>query len=152
MIISVHSARQYADAIAQLLPTGAAFDWHYNSVGDALILGLAAEFSRIDAQSNDLLAFAIAQHRPVFVGSTIYHYRIYLNDFFAGSIDAGNIMVEHLMPSAKVGVRVGSRLWSASRVYYLHVRYKLSAINFADLKSAIDAFKQAHILCFYEAF
>lgn len=149
MNIAAHISREFADAIKALLPSGAAWDWPEGGLGDSMLLGTAAELVRIDAAARDILGNAIELHRPKVTNWNIREYRRVAQQVLGGLAD-DLVRVDHLFGPARVGSRIGDRLWGTRSRYILRVRYDGSVVDPAVLWAALSAFKQAHVFLWFE--
>lgn len=179
MKLSVHTPREFGDALHALLPPGAAWDWPAGGLGDALLLGTAAELSRVEAATQGVLDTAIDTHRPMAIDWHISTYRAVAAAAIAGvaetmprrmfgigstvgqrlwSVAAPGVTfpvdlvrVDHLIRPFRVGAsRVGDSLWASDHIYSLRVRYYRSVIDPAPLRAALSAFKQAQVNLWFE--
>ncbi|BCB28442.1 hypothetical protein SKTS_33280 [Sulfurimicrobium lacus] len=178
MKITAHTPREFVDAIKDLLPPGAAWDWPVGGMGDGMLLGTAAELARVEAAAQNVLDSAIETHRPKTGSWHISEYRRVAVEALGGLTETmprrpaaigGHIgdrlwshaapglnfpidlvRVEHLLGPARVGSRIGDRLWGSRGRYVLRVRYYRSVVNPAVLWEALAAFKQAHVFLWFE--
>lgn len=60
------------------------------------------------------------------------------------------LRVDHLMRPFRVGSRVGDRLWGTANRYLLKVGYYRSVVDPQILFDALNAFKQAHVVLWFE--
>lgn len=177
MQLKSYSAADYASAQRALLPPGAAFDWPAGGFGDALLVGIGTELARVGADAQKVLDTAISKHRPA--SALNWHFREYLKiaeAAIAGVVEtkprsvvkigskigqrlwsgaAGqNFPVElmqiELMRPARVGCRIGNRLWGERGIYVMRVRYFSSAVDPKPLWDALAGFKQAHVFLWFE--
>ena len=176
MQINPHSASEYGNAIAALLPPGAAWDWPAGSIGRQLLQATGEELARVEAETQKVLDRAIEIHRP---GSANWHisaYRAVAAAAVAGIVEsiprtparvgckvghrlwsnAGAtfpvplVQVDHLVGPLRVGSHVGDRCWGSRGRYVLRVRYYRSVVNPYLLWQALNAFKQAHVFLWFE--
>lgn len=178
MRIIKHTVRQFADAIQALLPPGAAWKWPAGGLGDALLLGTAAELARVESDTQAVLDRAIEMHRPKTSGWHISEYRRVANEALGGLVEVmprktfavgGHVgdrcwsqaapaltfpvdlvQVDHLIGPLRVGSRVGDRCWGTRSRYVLRVRYYRSVVNPKVLWDALVDFKQAHVFLWFE--
>nr|VFK18120.1 MAG: hypothetical protein BECKLPF1236B_GA0070989_11348 [Candidatus Kentron sp. LPFa] len=178
MKIEAHTAREYADAISELLPPGKAWDWPAGGMGDDLLLGTARELARIEGETQKVLDNAIETHRPKESSWHIDAYRKVAADaldglvevmprraFTAGSKagerlwshDAPNrsfpiplVQVDHLLRPFRAGSHAGDLLWGNRSRYLLRVRYYRSVVKEGVLWEALAAFRQAHVFLWFE--
>jgi len=155
MKIPLHSAREFAAAVAALLPPGAAWQWPAGGLGDNMLLGTAQELARIEAHAQQLLDHAIATHRPK---ESSWHLSAYqrVADEALGTLQGTPgqplVTVKHLPRPLRVGSRVGDALWSTSSRYSILIYYDGSAINAAHLQAlqaALATFAQAHVVLWF---
>lgn len=173
MKTDLHTARQFADAIKNLLPPGDAYAWEEGSYGDGLLLALAEELTRLDADIQKVADRAIERHRPAATSWNISEYRRVAKEALGGLVETmprktfavgarvGDrvwsaaapsttfpvdlFRVDHLMRPLRVGSRVGDRLWASDSRYVMRVSYYRSVVNPDVLFRALAAFKQAHV-------
>lgn len=173
MKLEAHSPREFADALKDLLPPGAAWDWPVGGIGDTLLLGTAEELARVDAATQAVLDRAIDVHRPAASSWHINEYRRIAQEVigdlletmprrtFAVGSKVGDrawsiaapgmtfpvelVRVEHLLQPLHVGSRVGDRLYELQSRYVLRVYYYRSVVDPKPLFDALNAFKQAHV-------
>lgn len=174
MQITSYIASDYADAQRALLPPGAAFDWPQGGTGDALLNGMGAELARIGAGAQQALDNAIESHRPRHGSWHVSAYLGVAQEAIAGvaetrrtfavgskvgdrlwSAAAPNftvplVLVDHLVGPFRVGSKAGDRLWSTRSRYILRVRYYRSVVDPKRLWDALMAFKQAHVVLWFE--
>lgn len=178
MLLQTRTTGDYAQAIADLLPPGAAFAWPPDGFGFAVLAGTAQELARIDGQVSGVLDSAVDAHRPKFNSWHIGQYRRIAADAVVGMSEAlpratlavgshvGDrlwsingpsttfavplVQVDHLLRPLRVGSRVGDNLWSSRVRYFLRVRYYRSVVDPEGLWWALDAFKQAHVFLWFE--
>jgi hypothetical protein len=178
MKIASHTVRDYADAILALLPPGAAWEWPVGGLGNAMLLGTAEELARIEAAAQEVLDNAIETHRPKTGSWHISEYRKVASAALGNSSETfprraaaigGHIgqrlwshiapgltfpvalaQVDHLLGPARIGRRIGDRLWGTRSRYILRVRYYRSVVDPATLWAALDDFKQAHVFLWFE--
>lgn len=157
MKLQTHSARDFADAIQDLLPPGQAWEWPVGGFGDTVLLGAGQEFSRIDANVQSVLDSAIELHRPTAGNWHLREYervgRAAIADIQATMPGVELLRFEHLIKPFCVGAKVGAKVWSSRARYILKVYYSAAFIDPADgLFAALNAFKQAHVYLWMEAF
>lgn len=173
MKAQLHPPREFADAIKALLPPGAAWDWPSGGLGDNLLLALAEELSRVEANTQQVLDRAIEQHRPAATNWNIREYRRVASEAVRGVTEslprktfavgahvgdrvwsaAGpattfpveRVRVDHLLRPLRVGSRVGDCLWATDSRYVMRVAYYRSVVDPDVLFAALNAFKQAHV-------
>lgn len=178
MKITVHSPREFADALKALLPPGAAWAWPEGGTGDALLLATAGELSRVDSATQAVLDNAIETHRPKRSSWHIDEYRHVASEAISGLAEVmprqtfaiGSkvgrrlwsqaaptltfpidlIQVDHLLGPFRIGSHVGDRLWGWRSRYVLRVRYYRSVVDPTLLWAALSAFKQAHVYLWLE--
>lgn len=178
MRIIKHTTRQFADAIKALLPPGAAWEWPAGGLGDALLLGTAAELARVESDTQAVLDRAIEMHRPKTSSWHISEYRRVANEALGGLVETmprkvfavgshvGDrcwsqaaptltfpvdlVRVDHLIGPLRVGSRVGDRCWGTRSRYVLRVRYYRSVVDPQVLWEALMNFKQAHVFLWFE--
>lgn len=178
MKVSPHSAREYADALKALLPPGAAWDWPQGGVGDALLLGTAQELARVDAATQNTLDAAIEAHRPGKCNFHISEYRRVAGEALAGvaevmprktaaigcrigtrlwshaapqtTFPVDLVRIDHLLGPARIGSRVGDRVWGSVGRRVMRVRYYRSVVDPKTLWDALLEFKQAHVFLWFE--
>lgn len=111
MQIIPHNAGEYGDAIQALLPPGAAWAWPVGSVGRQLLASTGEELARVEAETQKVLDRAIDIHRPATASWHIDAYRAVANEAVAGIVET--------IPRtpARVGSKVGARLWRADAVF-----------------------------------
>jgi len=168
----LHSARDYADALQALLPTGTAWEWEPDSFGDTLVLVTAQELARVDAAAADVLAMGIALHRPgrlsylladyqlvadaatqiiprkpAAIGCAV-GYRLWSQDTPVSVSPNPVVVVDDYQRPTSIGGHVGDSVWSSRCRYYLRVRFDRSLIDSAVLLAALRDFKQAHVFLF----
>ena len=173
MRINPHSARDYADALAALLPPGAAWVWPVGGLGDSVLLSTAAELSRIDAETQAVLDTAIETHRPKTSSWHISEYRRIAAESLGGLIETmprraaaigghvgdrcwshdapttvfpvALVQVDHLIRPGRIGGHIGDRCWGHRSRYVLRVRYYRSVVAPSVLWAALSEFQQAHV-------
>lgn len=175
MKIRVHTAREFADAIAHLLPPGQAWDWEKGGFGDTLLLGTAEELARVDGEIQGVLDRTIELHRPKAVSWRLEDYQRVAEEALEkagiretmprtpancnGKIgdrlwteNAPNetwpvplVKVKHLQGPAHCNRAIGDRLWSDGSSYMLLVLYYASVTPPHVLIEALMNFKQAHV-------
>lgn len=169
-----HGAREFADALKNLLPPGAAWDWPEGGFGDQLLLGAAEEFARVDAALQGVLDNAVDTHRPKKSSWNITEYRRVAAEALGGLVEpmprrtfavgakVGDrlwsaaapsltfpidlVRVDHLLRPLRVGSRVGDRMWGTYNRYVILVSYYRSVVDPKVLFDALSAFKQAHVV------
>ena len=178
MVMKIHTADDFADAVIELLPPGAAWDWQKDGNGYALIKSSCEEFARIDANIQVLLDQAIEQHRPKCLSWHITDYQRVANDAISDitevfprktavigchigdrlwSINAPTetwpvqlIRLKNLVGPAKIGSRIGDRLWGHRSRYVLVVQYYRSVVDPVLIWNALMEFKQSHVFLWFE--
>jgi len=178
MKIAAHGSAEYAAAIRDLLPPGNAWQWPAGSFGERMLLGCAAELSRLEADAQAVLDRAIEVHRPKSASWHISEYRRVAEEALGGLTETlprrtaaiggrvgdrlwshaapGSIFpvslvrVDHLLGPARVGSRVGDRLWGKCGRYILRVCYYRSVVDPAPLWAALAEFKQSHVFLWFE--
>lgn len=178
MQIVTHDADAYGDAIAALLPPGAAWDWPVGSQGRLLLAATGEELARVEAETQKVLDRAVFIHRPGTVNWHIDAYRSVANQAVADIAEAmprtmcavGSrigvrlwssagpalsfpvplVQVDHLVGPFRCGSRVGDRCWGSRGRYVLRVRYYRSVVPPRELWAALKAFKQAHVFLWFE--
>jgi hypothetical protein len=178
MKLTAHTAREFADAIAALLPPGAAWNWPAGGLGDGMLLGTAAELARVDAGVQGVLDNAIETHRPKVGSWHISAYRQVAADALGGLTETmprkmfavgGHVgdriwshaapettfpvelvRIDHLVGPLRVGSHVGDRVWGTRGRYVMQVRYYRSVVNPKVLWDALMAFKQSHVYLWFE--
>lgn len=179
MKLDRHSAREFADALMDVLPPGDAWDWQQGGFGDTMVLGTAQELARIEAGAQAVLDEAIEAHRPKDSGGwNISQYRrvaaaavanvtetiprrplavgghagdrCWGADAAAHDFPVALVKVDHLVGPLRVGSKAGDACWTERGRFVLRVRYYASVVNPAVLYAALDAFKQAHIYLWFE--
>lgn len=173
MRVAPHTARDYGDALKALLPPGAAWEWPVGGLGDALVLGSAAELARVEAIAQEVLDHAIETHRPKASSWHISAYRRVAAEALGGLVETmprrtfavgahvGDrvwsaaapgltfpvplVRIEHLLQPLHVGSRVGDRLYGSHNRYVIRVYYYRSVVDPQVLFDALSAFKQAHV-------
>lgn len=179
MKITLFTARQFADAMKNLLPPGQAWKWPIGGFGDQLMLALSQELARIQLALQDVLDFAIERHRPAVTSWHISEYRRVAAQALADAgvvetkprkvaaigghigdrlwtseglndIDVPLFQIDHLLGPARIGSRIGDRLWGHRSRYILRVRYYRSVVDPQVLFDALNAFKQAHVFLWFE--
>lgn len=178
MRLAIRTAVDYADAQRALLPPGAAFDWPQGGFGDALLLGMAQELSRVGASTQQILDNAVVLHRPKVTSWHIDEYRRIANAAIVGiaetlprkpftvgakvgqriwssaaaasSFPIELMRIDQLIGPLRVGSRVGDGAWGSRSRYVLRVRYYRSVIDPKLLWDALVAFKQAHVFLWFQ--
>jgi len=178
MLIVNHSVAEFAAAQKALLPPGSAWDWPVGGLGHDLLLGMAAELARVEAETQAVLDNAIETHRPKVSSWHISEYRRVANEAIAGvtesmprsmfgvgshvgdrlwSVDGPDttfpvdlVQVDHLIRPLRVGSVVGDRCWGHRSRYILGVRYYRSVVDPEVLWDALANFKQAHVFLWFE--
>ena len=178
MKLILHSARQFANSFKALLPPGAAWNWPEGGFGDDLLLDMAQELTRIEADTQAVLDDAIARHMPIFGSWTLADYRDVANNAIAGvsemmprrpftigstvgqrlwsaaAADEGFIVplvqVDDLVGPIRVGSHIGDRCWGTRSRYVLRVRYYSSVVDPQVVWDALMNFKQAHVYLWFE--
>ncbi|WP_199032094.1 hypothetical protein [Ralstonia sp. ASV6] len=178
MKLTAHTARDYTDALKELLPPGAAWEWPEGGMGDAMLAGSAQELERLEADTQAVLDTAIELHRPKFGSWHISEYRRVAAEAIAGvsetmprrmaaigsavgdrlwshaaptlTFPIDLVRVDHLVGPARVGSHIGDRLWGTRSRYVLRVRYYRSVVDPAVLWQALAAFQQAHVFLWFE--
>ncbi|MBS3953064.1 MAG: hypothetical protein KGZ88_08960 [Methylomicrobium sp.] len=175
MQIVTHDADAYGDAIASLLPPGAAWDWPMGSQGRQLLVATGEELARVEAETQKVLDRAVEIHRPATANWHISSYRAVADQAVAHIIETiprtparvGSrvgvrlwsaealfpvplVQVDHLVGPLRVGSRVGDRCWGSRGRYVLRVRYYRSVVDPYLLWQALSAFKQAHVFLWFE--
>lgn len=177
MKIETHDARDYADALKALLPSGAAWDWPEGGLGDQLLLGAGGEMARVDESTQAVLDRAIKAHRPAADSWNIKGYRRVAREALNGLTESmprrpftvgakvGDrvwshsapamtwevplVQVEHLLQPLRVGSRVGDRLHETHSRYQIRVYYYRSVVDPKPVFEALEAFKQAHVWLYF---
>ena len=174
MQVTPHSTNEFAQALDALLPPGDAWRWPEGGTGYSLLLAMAQEPARLEAQVQAVLDDAIAAHRVAAGSWRLVDYQRVADAsqagvtevvpraaFVAGSpagarlwSDAGAMFavskakVEMCRPFA-AGSPAGARLWGERARYALLVSYYASVADLAALRAALVAFKQARIYLFF---
>lgn len=145
MDIQPHTASEFADAIAALMPPGEAWVWRQSAgLGWGLLSGPAKELERIDALAVAVLGLAMASHKPVSFQWRLVDYTAIAQGVMPGAL------VSTRKP-LRAGFKVGQRTWSGRARYALVVTYSQAAGDAMAMRRALAAFKQAHMVIFYLA-
>lgn len=178
IVLRTYNAREYSDAMHSLLPPGQAWDWEKGGFGDTLMLGMSEELARVDAVKNDILNHAIDLHRPKYMSWRLKDYQRVANEALSNvtevfprktaaigshigerlwSVNAPNetftvplVTVRHLEGPARIGRRIGDRLWGHYGRYVLVVRYYKSVVDPVLIWNALMEFKQSHVFLWFE--
>lgn len=177
MIILSYSARDFADAMRALLPPGAAWDWPADGVGDALMVAMGQELARISDGRAEVLIRAVDIHRPASCDFSLSQYRAVAVQAIAGVVEAPRKMfavggrvgdrvwsasgagstwpvalvsVDPIAGPPRVGSQVGCLCWSSRSRVMLRVRYYCSVVDPRVIWDALQAFKQAHVVLWFE--
>lgn len=151
MRLTHHAASGYAAALKALLPPGAAWDWPEDGMGYAMLMATAQELARLEADIQSVLDNAIEQHRPKTISWHISEYQRVAEGALAGVDNPGALVqLSHLTQPARIGSRIGDRMWSERSRYYLFVRYDRS-VDPEPLRKVLSEFKQAHVFLWFDA-
>lgn len=178
MKVTPHTAREFATAIASLLPPGAAWIWPEGGLGDSMLVATGEELARVDAAVQGRLDYAIELHRPIVGSWHISKYREVALEALGGLTEtmprkmfavgshvgdrvwsnAGPdttfpvdlVKIDHLVGPLRVGSHVGDRCWGTRGRYILQVRYYRSVVNPKVVWDALVAFKQSHVYLWFE--
>lgn len=179
MKLERHSARDFADALAAVLPPGKAWEWPRDGFGDGMVLATAQELARVEDGAQTVLDAAIDLHRPVDSGGWhISQYRRTALDALGNVAEAmprkpcaiGSkigvrlwshaapditaaiplLQIDHLLGPARIGSKIGDALWTAAGRYVIRVRYYRSVVDPAAIWKALNEFKQAHAYLYFE--
>lgn len=169
MLTIHHNARQYANGLKGLLPTGEAWNWAEGGFGDNLLLATAQELVRVDDGAQQVLDEAIALHKPAQGAVTLADYQRIANDatqiISRKPLAIGHCMgyrlwnsqspistptpsvavLSHLIRPATIGSRMGVLLRPMECRYFLRVEFDRSVIDHDVLLNALMLAKQAHI-------
>ena len=169
MLTIHHDARQYANGLKALLPTGAAWDWSVGSFGDDLVLATAQELVRVDEGAQQVLDEAIELHRPAQSTITLADYqriadnatqtiprkplsighrmgyRVWSNHAPVSTPTPSVSVLSHLIRPATIGSRIGALLRPMECRYFLRVDFDRSVIDHDVLLNALMLAKQAHV-------
>ncbi|NTZ82403.1 hypothetical protein FCJ61_05070 [Burkholderia metallica] len=153
MKLTRHTARDYADALSELLPPGAAWDWPVGGMGDDMLVATSQELLRLEADIQNVFDNAVELHRPKTGSWHISEYQRVAEEALAGVSDtpAKLVQLSHLVQPARVGSRVGDRLWSTRCRYLLFVRYDAAVVDPEVLRKALSEFAQGHVYLWLEA-
>jgi len=179
MKITPRTAREYANAMAALLPPGNAWRWPENGlVGDKMLLATAQELTRVDEAAQGRLDYAIDLHRPassswtledyhrvaqialggltetmprqpMVIGSTIGN-RLWSENAPNEDFPVALLRIDHLIGPARIGGSIGMQLWGARGRYIMRVRYYSSVVDPIPILNTLKAFKQAHVVLWFE--
>ncbi|MBO9538772.1 hypothetical protein [Herbaspirillum sp.] len=178
MKITIHTDREFADAIKALLPPGAAWKWPEGGFGDDMLLGAAQEMVRIDEAAQVVLDNAVSKHAPKVDNWHIDEYRRVAKEAIAGvsetkprrpaaigghigdrlwsheapaqDFDVDLVKIDHLFGPARIGSKIGDAMWGTRSRYIIRVRYYSSVVNPAVLWKALSEFKQSHVFLWFE--
>lgn len=180
MIRPVHTLRQFSNAMLALLPPGAAWQWAEDGLGDRIFQTLSAELVRVEQVVQSVLDRAIELHRPAQSLYTLAEYQRVADEAaaqfseslprhssIAGRARAGQrlwssaaegstwpikkVRVDHLLgPSIAGQTKVGQRLMGSRSRYVLRVYYYHNVVNSDVVAQALQEFKQAHVVLFFE--
>lgn len=178
MQIYPHSAAEYAHAMLDLLPPGAAWSWGVDGFGFSMLEATGQELARVEAATQGVLDNAIETHRPSVASYHISAYRAKAQAALSGIVEtmprkilavgsrvgdrcwSANgpattfqvplVQVDHLVGPLRVSSHVGDRCWGHRGRYVLRVRYYRSVVPPRILWDALKAFKQAHVFLWFE--
>lgn len=180
MKLRLHTVREYANAMLALLPPGAAWRWPVDGLGDKIFQAMALELLRIELILQQVLDRAIELHRPNSSRYTLADYQAVADAAVAaysetlprqssraGLARAGQrlwspaannsswlitkVKLVHLQgPTLASKATAGQRLMGARARYVIRVFYYAGVVDRHALAAALQAFKQAHVVLFFE--
>lgn len=180
MKLRIHTVRDYANAMLNLLLEGAAWRWPVDGLGDKIFQAFAAELVRIEQICQQVLDRAIALHVPTSGKYTLADYQAVADAAAAqfseslprqasraGRMRAGQrlwssaaegstwpiikVKLTHLQgPSIAGKLRAGQRLMGDRARFVIRVWYYAGVVDPDVIAAALLAFKQAHVVLFFE--
>lgn len=179
MKLRLHTVREYANAMLALLPPGAAWRWPVDGLGDKIFQAMALELLRIELICQQLLDRAITLHTPGTNSYTLADYQAVANSALigteplprkasrAGRACAGQrlwspaaegsswpiqrLRIDHLtQPSLASSARAGQPLYGERARVALRVWCYMGVVDHEAIAAALQAFKQAHVVLFFE--